>query len=176
MQTFPDSVIFGEGTYWGAGTRFITYTISEKIIIGSYCSLGENVTLITGGGHRTELASTWPMENILRGVANPSRTYYSTANTTIGNDVWIGHGAIITGGVTIGNGAVVSAGSVVYASIPSYAVVLGNPARIIKYRFSKSIREALERIKWWDWNKELINDRIEWFYQPIDKFVTEFDK
>lgn len=77
--------------------------------------------------------------------------------TTIGNDVWIGRNVIIKAGVNIGNGVVVGAGSVVTKDIPSYAIVAGVPAKIIKYRFTGEQIKYFENIKWWDWPTEKIH-------------------
>jgi phosphonate metabolism protein (transferase hexapeptide repeat family) len=76
------------------------------------------------------------------------------ARVTIGNDVWIGHGAIIMPGLTIGDGAVVAAGAVVTKHVEPYAVVAGVPAKPIKWRFKKSIRERIIQLAWWDWSQE----------------------
>lgn len=69
---------------------------------------------------------------------------------SIGNDVWIGRNAIILPGVNVSDGAVVGAGSVVTKDVPPYAVVAGNPARVLKYRFDEDIIKSLLRIKWWN--------------------------
>jgi phosphonate metabolism protein (transferase hexapeptide repeat family) len=76
------------------------------------------------------------------------------ARVTIGNDVWIGHGAIILPGLTIGHGAVVAAGAVVTKNVEPYAIVAGVPAKRIKWRFKKSIRERIIALGWWDWDQE----------------------
>lgn len=70
---------------------------------------------------------------------------------TIGHDVWIGHGAIVLPGRHVGTGAVVGAGSVVTKDIPAYAVAVGNPARVIRQRFSANVAERLQSLAWWDW-------------------------
>ena len=74
----------------------------------------------------------------------------------IGNDVWIGAHATIMGGVKIGNGAVIGAGAVVAKDVPPYAIVLGNPARVIKYRFDEATIEWLQKLRWWNWTPEKI--------------------
>jgi hypothetical protein len=68
----------------------------------------------------------------------------------VGNDVWIGHGAILLRGITVGNGAVIGAGAVVTKDVPSYAIVAGNPARVLRMRFSAELIELLEQAAWWD--------------------------
>jgi Hexapeptide repeat of succinyl-transferase len=76
------------------------------------------------------------------------------ARVTIGHDVWIGHGAIVMPGLSIGHGAVVAAGAVVTKNVEPYAVVAGVPARRIKWRFEKTIRERIIQLTWWDWPQE----------------------
>jgi hypothetical protein len=70
---------------------------------------------------------------------------------TIGNDVWIGHGAIVLPGVSVGTGAIIGAGAVVTRPVPDYMIVAGNPARFIRRRVSEEVEAALKRIAWWDW-------------------------
>lgn len=91
----------------------------------------------------------------------------------IGNDVWIGSNVLIKGGVTIGDGAVVGMGSIVTKDVPPYAVVAGNPAKIIKYRCNDEQIKALLRIKWWDWPIELIKERKNDFAN-IDDFIKKY--
>ncbi|MEK5037002.1 DapH/DapD/GlmU-related protein [Sporosarcina sp. FSL K6-3457] len=94
---------------------------------------------------------------------------------TIGHDTWIGHGAIIQSGVTVGDGAIVGSGAIVTKDVPPYAIVVGVPAKIIKYRFSEETIEALQRIQWWDWPYETIKERVDDFQHDIEKFVEKFD-
>ncbi|MEW5726856.1 MAG: DapH/DapD/GlmU-related protein, partial [Pseudomonadota bacterium] len=89
----------------------------------------------------------------------------------IGNDVWIGAAAMILDGVTIGDGAVVAAGAVVTREVPPYAIVGGNPAKVIRYRFPPEIVEELQRIAWWDWPDRRIKDFEPFFYGPIQSFL-----
>jgi len=90
----------------------------------------------------------------------------------VGNDVWLGHNVTVMGGVTIGDGAVVGSGAIVTKSIPPYAIAVGNPARIIKYRFDSTIIEKIMAIKWWDWDKNKIKENIEDF-KNIDLFIEK---
>ena len=88
---------------------------------------------------------------------------------TIGNDVWIGHNAIILSGVSsIGDGAVIGAGAVLYKDVPPYAVVLGNPARVVRYRFSAEKIEELLESKWWEKSIDELLPEIESFQKPLE--------
>lgn len=94
----------------------------------------------------------------------------------IGNDVWLGRNVIVTNGACIGNGVIAGAGAVITKDVPDYAVVVGVPARIIKYRYSQSQIEALNRIQWWNWSDDRIRDCFDDFYLPIDEFIEKYDK
>ena len=88
------------------------------------------------------------------------------------NDVWIGHGATIMDGVTIGNGAVVAAQSVVTKDVPDYAIVAGNPARIVGYRFSEECCNKLSEIAWWNWSDQKILDNVQCMCgDNLDEFI-----
>ncbi len=93
---------------------------------------------------------------------------------TIGNDVWIGKNVIITNYSNIGNGAIVGAGSIVTKDVPDYAIVAGNPARILRYRFTSDQIDGLNTIAWWDWSDDMIRARYEDFYLPIDEFILKY--
>ncbi len=84
---------------------------------------------------------------------------FSKGNITIGNDVWIGYGAIILSGVCIGHGAVIGAGSVVTKDVGNYEIVAGNPARLIRKRFDDETITQLLALKWWDWPLEKIRTK-----------------
>ena len=103
------------------------------------------------------------------------RFYKGSAQTIIGHDVWIGVGAYIGAGVSVGHGCVVGAKAVVTKNTPPYSVVVGNPARIVKLRFSPSEIERLLRLEWWNWPDEKVRSSIEWFYRPISDFLDHFE-
>ena len=95
---------------------------------------------------------------------------------SIGNDVWIGTEAFILSGVTIGDGAVIAARSVVTRDVAPYAVVAGNPARQVRLRFSETVIDALERIRWWDW--PITEIQSAWpllLSSDVEAFVAKFE-
>ncbi|NOR55629.1 MAG: hypothetical protein GQ531_05420 [Sulfurovum sp.] len=107
-------------------------------------------------GHRSDWVSSFPFyfqANIFKEAKN---AYEKAGDTLIGDDVWIGSEAMILAGVTIGSGAIIAARSVVVKDVPPYAVVGGNPAEVIKYRFEEAEIQDLLKLKWWDWSEEKV--------------------
>ena len=118
--------------------------------IGRFCSIADGVTILLGGEHRVDWVTTYPV-NILFGVERVQGLPTTKGDVVIGNDVWIGQDALILSGVQIGDGAVIAARSVVKEDVLPYSIVAGNPAQHIKFRFSKSVRDNLQSIAWWNW-------------------------
>lgn len=116
------------------------------IQIGKYCQVGGYVAM-HGTNHPIKYPTTYINKKLFGGELSQLK---EIKPIKIGNDVWVGHGAIILGGVTIGNGAILAAGAVVTKDIPAYAIAGGNPAKVLKYRFSKEIISELQELKWWD--------------------------
>ncbi len=120
--------------------------------IGSFTSIANGV-IIGGGMHPIEWVGTSPVfyegrDSVKAKFSEFKRDEVKT--TLIGHDVWIGRNVLIKQGVTIGNGAVVGMGSVVTKDVAPYAIVAGNPAKLIRYRFSNEILEELIASKWWE--------------------------
>lgn len=116
------------------------------ITIGKYCQLGADVAIHTTN-HPTKYLSTYINKNLFDGELSKLK---EVKTAVIGNDVWIGHNAIIVGNVKVGNGAVVASGSVVTKDVAPYAIVAGVPAKEIRKRFSEEIIEEIEALAWWD--------------------------
>ncbi|WP_121626534.1 CatB-related O-acetyltransferase [Poseidonibacter antarcticus] len=130
----------------------------DKLIIGSYCSIGSGAIFMMAGnqGHNTQWLSTFPFyfqANIFKDSKNG---FEKAGNTIIGNDVWIGSEAMINSGITIGDGAIIAARAVVVKDVGAYEVVGGNPAVFIKSRFENKEVEQLLTMKWWNWKEEKI--------------------
>lgn len=94
----------------------------------------------------------------------------------IGNDVWLGHNVIITNYANIGNGVIAGAGAVITKDVPDYAVVVGVPAKIIRFRYTPEEIESLNKIAWWDWTDDEIRERYDDFYLPISEFIKKYLK
>jgi acetyltransferase-like isoleucine patch superfamily enzyme len=138
-----------------------------KASIGAFCSIADRVEIFTGGGHRTDFVTSFPLRNRWD---LPGRDFdldgLSRGDVVIGNDVWLCTGAWIMSGVTVGHGAVVAARSVVTRDVRPYAVVAGSPAREVRRRFNDEIVDRLLAERWWDWPDEMIRDQVDVLLAP----------
>jgi len=145
--------------------------------IGKFCSISHGVK-IGLGPHPLNFFSTSPVfYEPYRGFVDKQlyNEFEDKGYTEIGNDVLIGANAIILAGVKVGNGAVIGAGSVVTKDVPSYAIVAGNPAKIIKYRFNKEVIQKLEKLKWWDLNIECIL-KFQKYFNNVENFIKAINE
>lgn len=139
--------------------------IHGNIKIGKYCQLGADVAL-HATNHPTAYMTTYINQNLFKGELKKLK---EEKRIEIGNDVWIGHNVIIVGNVKVGNGAVLAAGSVVTKDVPAYTIVGGVPAKIIKKRFSDTVIEELENLKWWDKNEQELEKIKPMFFKDFSK-------
>lgn len=161
--------IIGKGTYIGDGS------VLEKVKIGKYCSIAQNICQAIGNHPTVGFITTHPAFFSTRkqaGFTYVDKNYYDEISYTdeseryvneIGNDVWMGANVLLLNGVKIGNGAIIAAGAVVAKDVEPYAIVGGVPAKLIRYRFEKDKIEELENSKWWEWDDMKIKENIEWF-------------
>jgi virginiamycin A acetyltransferase len=157
---YKRGIFVATGTYIGPnvnigdGTRINHVSHIGDCDIGSYCAIGGRL-IVRSTDHYTCYLNMQDcfQKKIGSKVSVAGR---SKGKVVIGHAVWIGDSVIILPGVTVGNGAVIGAGSVVTKSIPAYAVAVGNPAKVIKYRFDKQKIDVIEKIDWWCWDSAKI--------------------
>jgi virginiamycin A acetyltransferase len=166
------SIKYGKHTYFAPnGLRVKVYTRKDAIVeIGNFCSLANNITFYIDGNHEYTSFSTYPFNRLWNEV---NLNNYGKENPKIGNDVWIGDDVTIYSGVEIGDGAIVAGKSVVTKSVPSYAIVAGNPARIKKYRFDDETIEFLLQTKWWNLPDDTIREKLVPCIDDINKFKQQ---
>lgn len=174
-----ENIEVGEGTYYSAyyqgGKKFEEFNVRylygreedkelatllwepDKLKIGKYCSIASGAVFLLGGNHthRMDWVTVYPFKGTSK------KAYESKGDTVVGNDVWIGMEAMVMPGVKIGDGAVVAARSVVTKDIPPYTVVGGNPAKVIKERYTPEEVSILQRVSWWNWKEEDIERGME---------------
>ena len=135
--------------------------------VGKYCSIAVTVTVFTAN-HPTNIRSSHAFF-FNPGLGHIIEDKIPYTHLTIGNDVWIGHNAVILPSCSsIGDGAVIGAGAIINKNIPPYAIVLGNPARVVRFRFSPEIIKQLLEEKWWDKEIDEIKKNIDDFIIPLE--------
>lgn len=160
------------------GEPFVHYHDGDtaSVVIGKYCSIASGASFMPGGNHRTEWVSTYPLR-IRYGLPGALSDGHPTTkgDIVVGNDVWIGNDALVLSGVTIGDGAVVATKAVVTKDVVPYAIVAGNPARVVGHRFSEDQRAAMLRIRWWDWPERVVVERVAALNGgDVDDFVRQY--
>lgn len=165
-----DSYIVGAEVQ--SGLNFAAEAGRHCVAIGKACSLAEAITFMIDLNHN--YASVCQGEASFLRTAVPQSRIRRKGSIIIQNDVWVGHGATIMSGVTLHNGCIAAAQAVVTKDVPPYAVVGGNPARILRYRFEPDIIDGLQKIAWWDWTEQLQIARGEDFALPPRKFVEKY--
>ena len=155
------TITMGAYSYWSNEVN-PQYNRSN-VRIGKYCSIANNVVMDTGMQLHTDWATTSSLNfHFYKRLTDG----YSRGDIEIGNDVWIGEGALIMSGVHIADGGVVGARAVVTHDIPPYAIVGGVPARVIRYRFPDNVIKRFLMLKWWDWPYEKVKERMPLLLSP----------
>lgn len=172
----------GTGSYIGRTeiSFFEENFTPPHVLIGRFCSLADEIYFSIGGNHHYKKVSSFPfdvtrmIEKIF--IANNIEAQilpYHRPNRyqiIIGHDVWIGRGATVMGGVKIGNGAVIGAKAVVAKDIPPYAIAVGNPARVVKYRFDEETIKNFLAVKWWNWDLKKLGENLP-LIMDVEKFL-----
>ncbi|MEM9832723.1 MAG: DapH/DapD/GlmU-related protein [Bacteroidota bacterium] len=168
-----NEVIFDDYSYT-AGNVSMAYTT-----VGKFCSVANSVR-VNPGNH--------PQWRVTQHHCTYRRIQYGfdteedeeffqwrrDHHCTIGHDVWIGHGAVIMPGVSIGTGAVIGSGAVVTKDVETYEVAVGVPAKVIKRRFSEEVAAKLMAIAWWEWDREILEDRFQELLH-LESFLEKYE-
>ena len=140
--------------------------MGDRLVIGRFCAIASGTRFVmNGANHAMGGFSTYPFNIFGNGWEagfDPSTwTETSRGDTVVGNDVWIGMDALVMPGVTIGDGAIVATRSTVVSDVPPYAVVGGNPARVIRMRYDGETIARLLAVAWWHWDRERITRNLD---------------
>lgn len=158
----PDLVNVGKKTYGVLNVSMFNKT--NKLQIGSYCSIGPEVIFLLSSDHNGKHISTFPFK-VKLGITDFEGE--SKGDIVVEDDVWIGCRAIILSGIKVGRGAIIAAGAVITKDVPPYAIVAGCPAKVIKYRFGIDVINKLTKINFENLSDELIKKNIDDFYVDL---------
>ncbi len=148
-----------------------SYVVNDSDIIyttvGKFCSIAAH-TRINPGNHPVERVAMnhFTYRSSAYGLGDDDPAFFDwrrSFHCTLGHDVWIGHGVVVLPGVSLGNGAVAGAGAVVTKDVPPFAIVVGNPARVLRLRFDPAVIERLQRLGWWDWPHDRLRTAMQDF-------------
>ncbi len=176
LDAFPVAV-FGRDSYC-AGLKIteallgISQDLCHNVQIGKYTSIADFVHFEVDQNH--DYLHTFQGEPSFLKRDKEEYRIKRKGQILIGNDCWIGSRVTVLSGASIHNGAVIGAGAVVTGEIPPYAIAVGNPAKVIRYRFPQEIIDGLQRIQWWNWSEESLVERKEDFMIPVEEFVEKY--
>ena len=167
------------GSYFDRNVNIITWSDQYNVKVGKYCSIGRDCNFFLHANHRVDWITTssqlWgPVTHEIADMHMKMGHPTCKGDIIVENDVWIGAKSTIMSGVRIHNGAVVGSCSVVTKDVPPFAIVAGNPAKIVKYRFSEKQIDALQKIAWWDWTEDRIKtEAMTLWSDNIDEFIDK---
>ena len=167
------NIVVGDYTYYDdfedtanfeKNVKYLFDFNNDQLIIGKFCMIASDVKFImNGANHLTDTISSYPFSIFGNGwqEAMKGKEFPNKGNIVVGNDVWIGYNATIMAGVTIGDGAIIAANATVVKNVEPYTIVGGNPAKIIRKRFSETHIKLLLEIQWWNWSIEKITENVQ---------------
>lgn len=150
-----------------------------KLVMGKFVAIAAETRFIMTGNHKLDAISTYPFPIFGQGweSAFDIDSLPVKGDIIVGHDVWFGYDSLVMNGVTIGNGTIIAARAVVVKDVPAYSIVAGNPAKVVKMRFDDQAIERLERLAWWDWPIEKINQHLKLLcHLDIDRLEEVSDK
>jgi len=165
----------GAYTYGSPTYRYGQVPNHGKYKCGKFCSFGKNIEVYLGGNHRVEWTTAYPFGAQYTDIFNSvgMGTAGTKGDVIIGNDVWVADNVVIMSGLIIGDGAIIANNSHVVKNVAPYSIVGGNPAALIRYRFTDVQISKLLEIKWWDWPDEKINTFLPLMCNTnIDEFIN----
>lgn len=172
LQNNPRYQQWDIGDYTYGRPKVVYFGGDANLKIGKFCSIAEDVVIIANSSNRISLVTTYPFNAFFDKAATIEASFPKNS-ITIGHDVWIGVGATILPGVSVGNGAIIGANSIITKDVPAYAIVAGNPAKVLRKRFSEQIIDQLEEIKWWDWPIEKIEQEFGDLLSPNGEYFVQ---
>jgi virginiamycin A acetyltransferase len=157
---------YGAEAFLDRNVRYHFDFVGDRLVIGPFCAIGRGVQIIMNGAtHAMGGFSTYPFNIFGHGWEDgfdpATWAAENRGDTVIGPDVWIGTEAMILPGINIGAGAIVAARTVVTADVPPYAVVGGNPARVLRQRFDADTVARLLAVAWWDWPRDKLSRNLD---------------
>lgn len=167
------NIFIGDYTYFSdeqsGAENFEKYNVlynypfsKNKLVIGKFCAIAAKTRFLMSGDHKLDAISTYPFPVFGQGWEHAYDAFAlpTKGDIIVGNDVWFGYNSLIKNGVTIGHGAIITAKAVVIKDVPAYAIVAGNPAKVVKMRFDEPTIARLIQIAWWDWDIQKITKHL----------------
>ena len=160
---------------WSYIGNFVRELFEPTVTVGAFTAIAGETTFCGHFNHvsvkRRDIVCNYPFTEMWN--VDLFEKSISRGPIRIGSDVWIGNKAMIMDGVTISDGAIIGANAVVAKDVPPYAIVVGNPGQIKKFRFKQEIIEKLLKIKWWEWDEPTIRSRMQDF-KDINTFLDKY--